>query len=677
MPRDTSPLSVRIDALAPSYLPESGQITVRGTVTNRTDEDWSFIRIYTFMGDDQPAMQNPGDLEAAMTVPFDEVVGERVTDLGEPGAIDLLAARQTLPFTVTVPASAFDVSEGGAYWFGVHALGQSNSVLPDGFADGRARTFLPYVPPRVDTAVPTALVMPMIRAIPFADDGSLDQVEQWQRSLSLGGRLRDLLDFVAGARDEPITWVVDPALLDAVSRLAAGNPPRDVGPTGDAVPSQSGSPQGESEGSEGEPQANPLEAPGAQTAAAWLEALGDAFDGDEVLTLPYGNIDVPATLEQSPQLYDRAVARKSAVLQDLGVEATTALAAPGGYLDEASIMAAGFDTRVLVTDRMFRSQAPSAARIGGHRLLVTSNGAAQGSPGPGPSISTIGLRQRILAEAAVRAIKAVQQPLIVMLPTEWGLDGPGEFFSGLDVDWLDLDSLTDVESRTPADPIDPSELNYPALQMRRELDVETFDAARGLIEAGDTLQKVLANNDEVADVIADQALTALSYSVRAAQAAARGSVDASHSWVDDLLGQVQISASRGVTLSSASGTFVVTLSNDLDQPVTVSLRADSDDGITVTPPEEVELPANSRTNVLLKASTTTNKVHNVTLLVTDAEGTPLGSSDSLPIRSVQVSEVIWLIMGTGAGLLFLAIAVRLVRRIRTARRGDLDPGPVA
>ena len=32
-----------------------------------------------------------------------------------------------------------------------------------------------------------------------------------------------------------------------------------------------------------------------------------------------------------------------------------------------------------------------------------------------------------------------------------------------------------------------------------------------------------------------------------------------------------------------------------------------------------------------------------------------------------MSQVIWLILGVGVGLLFLAIAVRLVRRIRSER----------
>ena len=61
-------------------------------------------------------------------------------------------------------------------------------------------------------------------------------------------------------------------------------------------------------------------------------------------------------------------------------------------------------------------------------------------------------------------------------------------------------------------------------------------------------------------------------------------------------------------------------------------------------------------------------VHNVTLRLTDSTGTPLGSSDSgCPIRSAEVSRVIWVILGAGVVLLFGAIAVRLVRRVRRRR----------
>ncbi len=66
-------------------------------------------------------------------------------------------------------------------------------------------------------------------------------------------------------------------------------------------------------------------------------------------------------------------------------------------------------------------------------------------------------------------------------------------------------------------------------------------------------------------------------------------------------------------------------------------------------------------------------VTNVTLAVTDVDGNPLGETDELPIRSAQVSVVIWLIIGTGVGLLFLAILVRLFRRVRGRGRAAEAP----
>ena len=94
------------------------------------------------------------------------------------------------------------------------------------------------------------------------------------------------------------------------------------------------------------------------------------------------------------------------------------------------------------------------------------------------------------------------------------------------------------------------------------------------------------------------------------------------------------------------------------------------------PPLEVAVPAEthrarrrtSRATVLLNASSSALGVRNVTLLLTDTDGVPLGSSDALPIRSNRVSNVIWLIIGTGVALLFGAILVRLFRRIRAAAR---------
>ena len=385
--------------------------------------------------------------------------------------------------------------------------------------------------------------------------------------------------------------------------------------------------------------------------------------------MPYGNLDVPAVVAHDPALLPLARAQQSTVLDDLGITTSPVLAAPGGYVDAASVRASGDDTRILVGDDVVPGRLPAVADLDGHSMVVTSSGAMQGSPGPGSALTVIGLRQRILAEAAIRALTRDQPPLTVMLPTTWALGSSAEFFSGLDADWLDLETVSSIQDSTPATSVTDDDLDYPAVQQRRQLDPLTFDTADSLIDRGATLQRVLTQNTEVAGSVTEQALTALSYSARRSQASTRESMVRSRDWLDDRLGQVRITASAGVTLSSASGTFLVSVVNDLDQTVTVTVVARSDPGLTVDVPDPIELEPGVRTNVLLEARSTSNKVHNVTLEVADATGVPLGASDRLPIRSSQVSDIIWLIMGTGVAILFLAIGLRLYRRIRDARRG--------
>ena len=108
--------------------------------------------------------------------------------------------------------------------------------------------------------------------------------------------------------------------------------------------------------------------------------------------------------------------------------------------------------------------------------------------------------------------------------------------------------------------------------------------------------------------------------------------------------------------------------------MTVRIAADSVDGeVEVDVGDQLVLAPRSQTTILLDAHATAPGVHNVNLSVTDLEGTPLGSSVEVPIRSGQVSEVIWVILGAGGGLLFLAIVLRLVRRIRNRGADSTSP----
>ncbi|MCW2768099.1 MAG: hypothetical protein JWO11_4058 [Nocardioides sp.] len=703
-PADAPPLSVTIDSLSPSYIPKHGVIRVTGSVTNNDAATWSSINVYPFASA-TPMTTEAELVDAAASDPA-LPVGNRVTARGYYDTINKLAPGGSEQFSVKVPRSALVTANGvplqepGVYWFGIHALGQGDEGR-DTNADGRARTFLPLVPNGIHRSMDTALVIPLRRNVKYAGTGTLEHVGDWTRTLSPEGKLRSLVDFGAAAGSRPVTWLLDPALPDAVRQLVAGNPARYLGPTvtdgsnssDSASPSATTGPAPSASptesGGANAPQTDPALVSAVEAGTAWLDRLHEALgqSQSQILALPYGDLDVAAAAEHEPGLIDRAKTRSGSILEPWGLRMSPAVASPTGYLDAAGIQAVGPDTTVLATDRMFGADPPGVAGTAGHKLVVTSSGAASGGPGPGNRMSTVSLRQRILSEAAVRLLHPGGGPLVVVLPSSWTPRDSSGFFEGLDVDWIHLMSVANATARTPT-PFDIGKLDYPRRQADRELDAANFSAVEALIRAGDALQNVLTRNDRIASVVTDQALTAASYASRAHPDAARVRTDRSRQWIDDQLSLIDISAPRGVTLSGSSGKFATTITNGLDQPVTVRIEAQTPgDRVQIRGPVRVPVPANGRTTVLLTADTTFPGVHNVRLVLTDCPEdpadptnckglvTPIGSTDELSIRSAQVSKVIWLIIGTGAAMLFGAILVRLVRRVRRARRSPPDPDP--
>jgi hypothetical protein len=326
------------------------------------------------------------------------------------------------------------------------------------------------------------------------------------------------------------------------------------------------------------------------------------------------------------------------------------------------------DAVVLVSDRML-TEAPPVATVSGRRLVVTSSRAAAGGPAPGDPHGTIALRQRILAEAAVRFLKPARSPLVVMLPAAWVPPTSSSFFSGFDLEWLDLTSVTGATGELSAQARSDDELRYPEWQTAFELDAANFVAADALRRAGEKLQSLLTLNNLVGATVADEALASTSYAARGRPDTIRVAADRSRQWIEERMEEVRVSTPPAVTLSSINGSFPASITNHLDQPVTVSLAAQGTGReLQIADVGEVDLLPQGSTTVLLEARTDTPGVHNVTIVVTDKAGRPLGGSDELSIRSARVSNVIWLFLAAGIGLLFGTIAFRLVRRVRAARR---------
>lgn len=676
-PGDDSALAVTIDSLTPSALPRRGPVRISGSVTNRTDETWRAINLHAFVGD-EPITSGAALAEQA-EVPPEEFVGERITVPGTFDTVTELAPGASAQYSMDVPRSVIEVTAPGVYWFGVHALGESDEAR-DGVADGRARTFMPLVG-QVDRPVDTALVIPLRKRITHHDDGRIAGTRRWAANLE-SGPLHTLVELGASAGSRPVTWLVDPAVPDAVRALVTGNPPRSLEDTVDAEPpGGEESPGGEPSGTDpsGSPTAESTEPPttepgeeaepseATEPGTAWLNRVREATEGDLVLRLPYGDVDVTAALRHDPAVYGDARRATGRELASWQARTAPAVAPLDGYLAPSDFAELADAATVLVSDRMLGDDAPATVSLSGHGVVTTSAGAAGGGPGPDNSLGAIALRQRILSEAALRLGSSDPEPLVVVLPHSWHPDSIHGFFEGLDVPWLDLTGLRTV-TRRPAEPVATDDLVYPRRQARRVLEGTNFGAARALVQAGETLQNVLLRNDRVAREVRDEALTSLSYTHRNHEDVARARIARSRGWILDQLASVTVQAPRAVTLSSSSGRFSATVSNALEHPVTVRIKALADRPIQIEGPSEIEIAAESRTSVLLEADTQRLGVHNVQLVVTDVDGTPLGSTDTLPIRSAQVSQVIWVILGTGVALLFAAIAIRLVRRVRGAGR---------
>lgn len=698
------PLLLDITRVSPATVPGGQEDVVRiaGTVTNLSTAPFTRVNIHPVTSDSP--ITDPAELAAAALTDADTYVGDRVTTPGAFDTIDVLEPGAAADFRITVSPADLDLgTESGVYWLGVHALGDG-ATPRDTFADGRARTFIPLLPgtddgpskepPRPgdrpgqppvpqappDDAVRSALVVPLRADVRYAADGSVRSSRSWTRSLSEGGRLHDLLDVAATTGRTPLTWLVDPAVPDAVARLAAGNPPRSLAPPAseDPEPSETATPspaEATTEGSDGEEEVDgglsDAERRTADAARAWLETFSDVMTESEVLALPFGDVDVSSAAAHDPQVYSRAVRRSSAVLQSFGVDSVPAVAAPGGEVSPQGVAMTPQDTVVLMPDDAFatRPASPSGVvDVDGRDVVVTSSGAASGGPGPGDRLGPLALRQRILSEAALRRLGGDESPLVTVLPDDWHPDDASPLFRTGPVEWFDPVTLGDVTSSaaSEATPQAPP-LEYTAADRNDQLPAYSFTAATAMSRPALLLDGILTDGSTLPQQVEDEALTTLSYDDRARPRRAADRAEAARREIAGLLDEITIQAPPSATLSSASGSIGTTLVNGLDQSVTVRVDVISDDDLEIADHEGVELGPTSRAPLILEVTTRRIGIHDVRLVVTDEEGRPLGSSTELPIRAAQVSELIWYIMGGGALLLFSAIGARLVRRIREHR----------
>jgi hypothetical protein len=667
-PRDpTQPLVLHMRSITPGYLPDHGPIIVRGTITNDSGEPWTAVNVHGFIG--STPILTSADLAAAARTPVAADVGNRILVPGTFDHFDALSPGQTAPFTVRLPHRVLGVSVPGVYWFGVHALGTS----PAGksfTAVGRDRTFLPYLPASVTgsgAVQQAALVVPIRAGVVRDPNGAIADPGQWVRSLR-SGPLHAVVRAGRAAGGRPLSWLLDPAVLDVVRRLSEGNPPRTLkSPTtakpGGPSPSPSATSSGSAASAAEESAIPPART--ARIARRWLRQIDAllAVATGQVLGLPYGDLDVGSALRHDRPFLRAAIHRTSRTFP-APLQVSPVASPPTGGMPAADIQALPEATTVILSDRDVLGTPPSSVTVAGRRVVLTSAGAAEGGPGPGDPLSPLAARQRILSEAALHLL-GDQSPLVVELPTALQQRLRPSFFSGLDVPWLRLGTVGGATAG-PSVALSGLRMRTPAAS-GAQLGPGLFLEADRVISQGSALQAVLVHNHVLLGRLFEETTGNASYSAAQDPFGADARMRSTGAWVDGNLAGIGIAAPPKVTLASTKGHFSVLVNNDLDVPVNVRVRARSDPQLTITGGETVDLPPHGRTTVLLNASTHVLGVHTVTLELTTRGGRPLGPHDTFPMRAEAVSRLIWVIIGGGVCLLFGAIVVRLVRRVLRSR----------
>ena len=230
------------------------------------------------------------------------------------------------------PSSLLGADEPGVYWFGVHALGTS-AAGRDVVADGRARTFLPYVPAEGRGApIATALVLPVRHQVLNDPDGTLSDEDGWLDTLGEGGQLASILDFGLRRRRTSADLAGRPrgARRRRPPRRTA-TPPRELvgarrgrhrrGRRSGAAPVRR-RPAGRRP-----PGARAVPEEQADIAEAWLVKLNQAVTGKQVLALPWGDVDVAAAAKRDTDVYTDARARSGTVLNVSQAAMTPAMSA--------------------------------------------------------------------------------------------------------------------------------------------------------------------------------------------------------------------------------------------------------------------------------------------------------------------------------------------------------------
>lgn len=671
-----APIGVVIDRLTPIVPTTDDNLRIEGRIVNSTNDVMSDVSIRLRLSSSPiTARSQITDVRSAALEPEGDESTNTTIDATRTAITDAIAPRGQATFSLRIPFSQLPLAGNGVYALGVEVLAarRGTQVNEGERRQGIVRTFLPWFPDPVD---PVQLVwLWPLADWPAREANGVFLNDQTPRAVSAGGRLATLVD-AASLQPRSVSWIADPALLQAAKDMADGY---QVKRGGQVVVGDRSS-----------------------EAQEWLQSLQAAIDQAQVpatvnstlRVLPYADVDA-VTLTRAGMTTDvvrsitQAAPIASAALGQQVIGGT--YWAPFGRLDKETgdlLASAGVRT-VILSGSALRAQDAYAGANTGRAVINTSFGALQAvlreprmsalltEPQRGRSDAIL-VRQAFLAESAVLAETIPQDAssrAIVVGPDDIRWDPSSASINALlratvTAPWLEPLTLTELLD-APANLVRRDRGAYGKKAQAAELPSAYLADIRSVSSELASFTSVLDNPIGISDAFASALLRTESSAWRSQPETGRELLASVQRQLTDEINQVNILSEGTVTFSGETGRVPITIENSLDRSVTVGveLRASPSIRLESEPLADITIEPGRKVSVDIEARVVGSNTVPVRVQLLTPDGSVFGSPARIEVASTAYARAAAWVVAIAFVAIVVFVVVGVARRIRSASTG--------
>jgi hypothetical protein len=314
---------------------------------------------------------------------------------------------------------------------------------------------------------------------------------------------------------------------------------------------------------------------------------------------------------------------------------------------------------------------PPVATVSTHGVPLTTTVTRSDVAGSPITRTTTALefRQAMLSEALVRAISPTDGPAsVITVPFHWN---PGVIPATLDLaaaygsDFVDPTPLSEPASGGLEEPVaytGPVEITGPHPDMTPGLE----NAIRRLRDAGRVYTALLTDGEDAAKAfdrqLAEAGSSAWLWQAKRGEAITRRAARTMSSQIR----KVTVTGPEFVALSSEAGQFPLTVSNGLDESITVNVSVvPRISALRIDPIEPIVLDPGQRTVIEVHTRSSGSGVTSVSARLATTGDRKFGSAWVFDIRATRIGVAIWILLGVLMAALFVGAAIRIARRVRS------------